>query len=100
MILRNYFVDNQWYALRDLVQRKHDSEPWDYDNGDHVETFVDYMMDNFGVVYVEEPTPRQGKMYWGCICFTEDIDYTLFVLKYSGTAFDWLVNKDYECLST
>jgi len=96
MIRHVCFVDNQWYALRDLVQRENDSESWDYQKGDHVEIFKDYMMDNFGVVYDEECEPRQGEMFWGCICFYEDIDYTLFVLKYSGTVFDWLVNKDYN----
>jgi len=81
----------QWYALRNLVQT------WSPLKEDHIEIFKDYMMDNFGVVYVEEQFP--GVLYWGGISFPTDIDYTLFLLKYSGTEFDWLVNKDTKCLS-
>ena len=99
MTRQMYLTDNQWYALRDLVQSSTDTWGWDFDAGDHIDGFIEFMMDNFGVVYNEEPAPRQGVLYWGCISFPTDRDYTLFVLKYSGTAFEWLLNKDFECLS-
>ena len=99
MTRQMYLTDNQWYALRDLVQSNTDTVGWNYDTGDHIETFIEYVANNFGVVYNEESAPCQGVLYWGCISFPTDIDYTLFVLKYSGTAFEWLLNKDFECLS-
>lgn len=99
MTRQMYLTDNQWYALRDLVQSNTDTVGWNYDTGDHIETFIEYVANNFGVVYNEESAPRQGVLYWGRISFPTDIDYTLFILKYSGTAFEWLLNKDFECLS-
>ena len=99
MTRQMYLTDNQWYALRNLVQSSTDTWGWDFDAGDHIDGFIEFMMDNFGVVYNEEPAPRRGVLYWGCISFPTDCDYTLFVLKYSGTEFDWLLNKDFECLS-
>jgi len=99
MTRQMYLTENQWYALRDLVQSNTDTVGWNYDKGDHIETFIEYVANNFGVVYNEESAPRQGVLYWGCISFPTDIDYTLFVLKYSGTAFEWFLNKDFECLS-
>ena len=98
-MIQIYLSDTQWYALHDLVQSSTDTWGWDFDAGDHIDGFIEFMMDNFGVVYNEEPAPRQGVLYWGCISFPTDRDYTLFVLKYSGTEFDWLLNKDFECLS-